>query len=140
MAVALALLGDAPGKVDGLSAIRHEECLAAPVAHNEIHSTASDTALLMSGQPQPQHVSTQPQGHAATPVASQKWLSTTTAGQAPEAKPVPSPIKPSRRIRKPPPRWCEDPLATAELGGSAVKLQEVELQRRQTTRDPGPAV
>ena len=39
--------------------------------------------------------------------------------------------EPSRRIRKPPPRWCEDPLATAELGGSAAKLLELELQRRQ---------
>ena len=69
----------------------------------------------------------------ARPQSTPKQCATAAAlaATAAIAEPNPSLIKPSRRIRKAPPRWCEDPLATAELGGSAAKLLELELQRRQ---------
>ena len=40
-----------------------------------------------------------------------------------QEQPQPSPRGAGGRCRKPPPRWCDDPLATVELGGSAAKLQ-----------------
>lgn len=107
----------------------HETSIRAsePPLDTEGKSNAAGATDRMIAHPQLQ--STRPHDHGSSPLVAEAF--STTARLAPTAKLVPGPIKPSRRSRKPPPRWCEDPLATAELGGSAAKLQELELQRRQ---------
>eukprot|EP01043_Picozoa_sp_COSAG02_P055703 COSAG02_NODE_6504_length_3534_cov_1.715575_3_plen_463_part_00 len=107
---------DMPG-----TTVRHETNTRAsrPPLATKGKSTATGASDRMIVHPQLQ--CTRPHAHGPAP----------SVPLAPASKLVPGPIKPSRRSRKPPPRWCEDPLATAELGGSAAKLQELELQRRQ---------
>ncbi len=139
----------APGFVDGLvqpakqvtgsfdmsvTTVRHDTSCHEASARSFRPPFATDDKSTVAGATDRMiaHPQLQSHDHGTASLASQAQASPTTARPAPTANLAPSPIKPSRRSRKPPPRWCEDPLATAELGGSAAKLLELELQRRQS--------
>lgn len=110
----------------GQPAIEASICMSQATRDKTIAAGATGR-MIGQRQPQPTHLC-EP---ATMLAASHAQRPTTAVDDAATACRVPTLLKPShRRSRKPPPRWCEDPLAIAELGGSAAKLQQLELQRR----------
>jgi len=109
-------------RVDGARAMSSYGAIAVEMdADNEVmDSTSEDSDDDMSSDNEDEDEDVKAHGYGCS---EQAPLEMHTCTAAAEVKPQPSPRGSGGRSRKPPPRWCDDPLATVELGGSAAKLQ-----------------